>query len=371
MGAQSRFQGVGATTTRWLKQSVRVAAASARDYRDRLPRVRTGGAGTGTVYFLTPDFDRPAGGLRVFYRHVDTLNAAGVGAAILHSRRGFSCSWFEHTTRIADIPSTRIGASDLLVVPEIYAALLPSLPPGVRHVIFNQGPFLTFTRAASAVARHYATSPDLLAIMTVSRHGAELLSYAYPERDVRLVRNGIDPAIFHPGVPSDPPVLTYMPRRGREDAELTLELLRARGALDGWEIRALEGLSQAETADALRASTLFLSFAYQEGFGLPPAEAMACGNLVAGFHGMGGEEFFLPAFSRPVPTGDVLALARAVEQALAQERRAPGSCRALGLEASRHVHTRYSPAGEREDLLEAFAPLVPAARAAQLEAAPA
>ena len=37
-----------------------------------------------TVYFLTPDFDTPAGGNRVIYRHVDILNSVGIPAFVLH-----------------------------------------------------------------------------------------------------------------------------------------------------------------------------------------------------------------------------------------------------------------------------------------------
>jgi glycosyltransferase involved in cell wall biosynthesis len=251
-----------------------------------------------------------------------------------------------------------LGASDLLVVPEIYAALLPSLPRGVRHVIFNQGPFLTFEREPEAVARHYASSPDLLAVLTVSRHAAELLAYAFPGHDVRLVRNEIDPAIFHPAAQPPARTIAYMPRRGAGDAALALQLLEARGALTGWRVQALEGLSQAGVADALRRSSIFLSFAYQEGFGLPPVEAMACGNLVVGYHGISGQEFFLPQFSRAVPTGDVLAVARAVEDVLDQERRDPGCIRARGLAASRHVLDAYSPERSRADLLAAFGELL-------------
>ena len=310
------------------------------------------------VYFLTPDFDRPAGGLRVFYRHVDTLNAAGLGAAILHSKPGFSCSWFDHATRIADLASTRIGTNDLLVVPEVYAALLPSLPAGVRHVIFNQNQYLTFRREADAVAHHYATSPDLLAVLTVSRAAAEMLRYAFPGREVRIVRNAVDPAMFHPGSPPTARVLSYMPRRGKDDAELVLRLLRSRGALEGWEVRPLDGLSQTETAVALRESSVFLSLSYQEGFGLPAVEAMACGNLVVGYDGIAGAEFFLPELSRAVPAADVLALARAVEDVLEHERREPGSCHAAGLAASRFVLEAYAPERGRDDLLAVFGELL-------------
>ena len=342
-----------------MREARDLAARGVQAYRERLPGIETvAGPGAGMVYFLTPDYDRPAGGLRVFYRHVDTLNAAGIGAAILHSKPGFSCSWFEHTTRIADVRSTRIGTGDLLVVPEVYAALLPSLPAGVRHVIFNQNQYLTLRREADAVARHYATSPDLLAVLTVSRAAADMLRYGFPGRDVRIVRNAVDPATFHPGGPPSARVLTYMPRRGKDDAELALRLLRSRGALEGWEIRPLDGLSQAEIAAALRESSVFLALSYQEGFGLPAVEAMACGNLVVGYDGIAGAEFFLPELSRAVPAADVLALARAVEDVLERERREPGFCRATGLAASGFVLDAYAPERGRDDLLAIFGELL-------------
>ena len=59
------------------------------------------------------------------YRHVDALNAAGMPAAVLHSTRRFQCTWFEHNTRVTDTTATRPGLRDLLVLPEIYAGLLP------------------------------------------------------------------------------------------------------------------------------------------------------------------------------------------------------------------------------------------------------
>ena len=42
-----------------------------------------------------------------------------------------------------------------------------------------------------------------------------------------------------------------------------------------------------EVACALQDSLLFLSCGHPEGFGLPLAEAIACGCLVVGYHGLG------------------------------------------------------------------------------------
>src|SRR6476469_3158805 len=77
-----------------------------------------------SVYFLTPDFDEPSGGIRVIYRHVDILNAAGIPAAVLHQRKGFRCRWFENDTRVTSVAESAVSPSDLLVVGELDVDLL-------------------------------------------------------------------------------------------------------------------------------------------------------------------------------------------------------------------------------------------------------
>ena len=335
-----------------LKPLGRRAVAAYRAVELRPPRVQVGPAsGPRRIFYLTPHGNVPAGGVRVMYRHVDILNDSGVEAFVLHGRRGFECTWFEHRTPVVDTSSVRIGPDDLLVVPELFVGTLAGLGAGRPHVIFNQGPHLTFQREGANTAAHYVAGPDLRGVLTVSEHGRRLLEYAFPHLDVWCVRNSIELDLFRPGDARDPRLITYMPRRANADATLVLELLRARGALDGWTVRPLEGLTRRETAEALRSSSIFLHFTYQEGFGLPAAEAIACGNLVIGFDGFGGREIFRPEFSRPVPAGDVVAFAQTVEEALRREEREPGWCRSLGERAATYVSRRHSEENEREDVL--------------------
>lgn len=307
-----------------------------------------------TVYYFARDFDAPSGGIRTIYRHVDLLNAAGVPAAVLHERRGFRCGWFPHETRITDVGSTGIGPDDLLVVPETDAALLPGLPATVRHAVFNQNCHLTWERGASQVTDHYLRGPGLVGIMVVSAHSQELLRYAF-DRPVHRVSQCLDPELFAPPERPNGRVLCYMPRRGRADSVAVLQILRARGVLANWSVDPVHGVPEPEVARRLRRSTVFLSSTYQEGFGLPAAEAMACGNYVVGFHGFSGQEFFDPDFSRPVPTGDLLGLARAVEECLRREVAEPGWCHERGRRAARFVRSTYSPDRERESVLAFFA----------------
>src|SRR5687767_5034119 len=78
------------------------------------------GAG-GRIYFSCPDVAEARGGVRIIYRHVDHLNAAGMEAWVMHEEEGFHASWFEHATRVTDRGKVMREAikGDIVVLPEI------------------------------------------------------------------------------------------------------------------------------------------------------------------------------------------------------------------------------------------------------------
>ncbi|PWW21378.1 glycosyl transferase family 1 [Geodermatophilus normandii] len=295
------------------------------------------------------------------YRHVDLLNAAGLPAAVLHQRPGFHCRWFPNDTVVTDVRATAVSPSDTLVIPEIYVSPLLKALDGVRHVVFNQGAHMTWSQDGDAVGHHLADSPDLFGLVCVSRYDEELLKYAFPDVAVQRVRHSIEPAVFRlPDGASDPRPrrMSYMPRRAGDDASAVLRLLRSRGVLDGWEVLPLHGLTTTEVAEALRRTMVFMAFTGREGFGLPAAEAMACGAYVVGNHGYGGRELFDPDFSTTVDSGDLLGFARAVEHIVMQEAAAPGWCGERGRAAAAFITREYSPAHERENVVTAYTSLL-------------
>jgi glycosyltransferase involved in cell wall biosynthesis len=324
----------------------------------RPPALRTGPqAGPPTIYYLTPDNPEPSGGIRVAYRHVDILNDAGMDAVVVHHREGFTSSWFEHSTPIVGAPSVRLGPEDVLVVPEYYGPYLDRLPRGPRRVIFNQNAYLTFARVPAGEPLAY---DGVVAAMTVSPDSAEYLRFAFPGLDVSVVRNAIDPAIFHPGTEPPGRRIALMPRKRPDDVDQVLRLLGDR--LRGWEVVTIDGASERETAALMRSSAIFLAFGQQEGFGVPPTEAMASGCYVIGFPAFGGREIFDPDVSRPVEDGDVLAFAREVEQAIWDFERDPAAIRQAGARAAEHIRTTYSPERQRDELLDFMAGVLSGAR---------
>ena len=322
---------------------------------------------------ISPDWDKPAGGIRVQYRAVDMLNDAGLEAAIVHRRSGFACSWFEHNTRIVAAADVVVREQDVIVVPELCGLAILDLPTGVRQVIFNQNAYLTLDTlsAGPAAAAPYLDNPDLAAVIVVSDDSAAVLEHAFPGAPIRRIRLGIDPAIYYPPAEPAGKRIAYMPRRRAEEASQVIRLLELRGVLDTWEVVTIDGCNEAEVADLLRSSRIFLSFSEREGFGLPPCEALACGCLVVGFDGFGGREFFHAPFAESVEDGDVVAFARAIERVARQVDENPAAMTAASRSGARFVLERYAPQIERKDLVDVFERVLglkaPPRRSADLE----
>jgi len=95
-----------------------------------------------------------------------------------------------------------------------------------------------------------------------------------------------------------------------------LSILKHRGIVQDFKLINIDNKSEQEVAHIMQESLFFFSFSHEEGFGLPPLEAMACGCITVGYHGYGGQEYFLPDISYPVDQGDVVNYVKTAERAI-------------------------------------------------------
>jgi hypothetical protein len=306
-----------------------------------------------TIYYLAPDLQRPSGGVRTIYRHVDVLNDTGRAAAVVHARPGFRCSWFENETRVVDLPIT-LDALDVVVVPEESVAELARIAPGARKVVFNQNAYRTFRGVADPAHSPYVTSPDVAGAMVVSEDSERYLRYCFPDLTIGLIRHALDPTIFHPAPARRTRQIAAVPAKRPAELRQLIDVLSARGVLGDWRFVRIEGMSEADVASTLQASPLFVSLNKAEGFGLPPAEAIACGCRVVGFHGMAAQEFFREPFASAVEDGDVIGLARAVETFVTTYTDDDAELQQRGAEGSAWILARYSRDGQAQDLARFF-----------------
>jgi hypothetical protein len=309
-----------------------------------------------TIYVLCPDDDTPSGGHKKLYRHVDVLKRGGFASVAVHEGKGFQYTWFKNNTPISDLGSISITKGDYLVIPEVNGPHLVDMFPGVKKVILNQNAYFTFA-GYSLDLRDMITPylhPDVVATIVVSDDNLSYLQYAFPQHNFLRMRYAIDPDLFYP-VADKKKQICLMTRRNLQDAIQVINILKFRDALMDFDVVAIHDKSEADTAAMLRESMIFLSFSAAEGFGLPPAEAMACGCVTIGYHGRCGREFFRPEFSYPIEMGDIEGYARTVEQVIYEANTDPAHFIAKAKEASAFITETYSPQAESADIFRCWA----------------
>jgi len=279
----------------------------------------------------------------------------GFPAFVLHHKRGFRCTWFKNSTKLAYLPDTRLSRSDYLVVPEIYGRDIPHIKPGIRKIILNQGAYLTFSRHAVEPGNRKSPyqHPDIGATIVVSEDSRRYLRYVFPKLKVLRVRLGIDDTLFQPGTPKRRQI-AFMPRNLLDDAIQVINILSIKGLLNGFSVVPIQDRSEQAVASVLKKSAIFLSFSSQEGAALPPMEAMACGCIVIGYTGRAGKEYFKPGFSYPVEDGDIIGFARTAERVLKQYRNNKTPLLKRGQQASRYILKEYSLAKEQQTVKQTW-----------------
>ena len=304
-----------------------------------------------TIYFLLADINVPSGGHKTMYRHVDLLNKIGLRAFVLHKKRGFRLTWFENNTAVTSIEDLRLNPGDIAVFAEDSEPRVASLLPGVKKLIFNQNGYFTF-RLYSVEPRELLTpytNRDYLGAIATSEDTRQYMAYVFPGLRLWRYHYSIDPRLFHPN-PEKKKQICFMPRKNLSDAIQVINILKFRGALRDHALVVIHDMTFEQAAAVMRESEIFLSFGYPEGFGLPPAEAMACGCLVVGYHGNGGREFLRPEFSYPIEVGDILGYARTVESLIRELTTRPDPLRRKAQRASEFILSSYSEEQEEADV---------------------
>ena len=339
------------------------------------------------IFFLCPELPYPTGGVKQIHLQAAALQSTGQQVAILYVGSARPCLWFPVTVpcwqcppwmqqpqsrrvqlvrwlkrllqrrerparppRLAPLPAPPTD-HDLLVVPEIFAASLGELPPSTPKLILNQNCFLSFHGLDSTSAMPFRSLQDLYRTAGVigqlanSPYGEAYLRWAFPGIPTQCLELAVNVPPTVSSLEQREPQLVFFPRKSPDVVQQVLGILRNRGALQGWRLMPLVDLTEVHVEQMFRQSRLYVACSLQEGLGLPPLEAMANGCAVVGFPAWGGDAFLTEAYASPVRTGDVLALAAAVEQCLGELLTQPASWqarvdRARAMVQERHNHDR-------------------------------
>jgi len=312
-----------------------------------------------TVYVICPDDNQPTGGVLKLYDFVDILNNNQIDSYIIHDDKNFRATWFENKTKITSADTVFIKNDDLVVIPEIWAERVLTLWPGIRKIIFNQDSFNTFIpfRYKLAEVQHIYLHPDVVQVMVVSDYDYDALNWLFPGIQLRRIYHGINNKLFFFNQHKKKQI-AFMPRKGTEDFIFLDYLLSLKNCLDDFKITVIDKMPLEQCANVLRESAIFLSFSHKEGFGLPPAEAMACGCIVIGYHGQGGKEFFKKNLTFSIEHSDLFSYAKQICYVIEQFKTNPLTTLQIGKQASDYIIKTYSLANQEKSILWAIQHLI-------------
>jgi hypothetical protein len=342
-----------------------------------------------TYYFILPPIARPVGGNNVLIQFINTLNEAGYSAAPLYglanqcypyaqcNTPGFYTrdlsTLFARTFRpkrrlqyfrkfvLRDIlqrgkttnQQLHRKSTDIYVLPEFWYPELANMFAGARTVLATQDVY-GFSRAFQRDTTH--NSPAVInqfgAVFTTSQASAKAVNTI-----AGLANHNIPLSIERAGLTfsqNKKLQIAYMPRKRAEDAGLIISALKSRPALAGVSIVPFTMMSNEKVLETLKDSLIFLSFSSQEGFGLPPAEAMAAGCIVAGYTGVGGDEYFSKDIAYPVADSDIVAFIDTVEAIVTEYRADPHRLDQQRQAASKRILEAYNFASMRTRLLKTW-----------------
>ncbi len=334
------------------------------------------------IYILCPEDKHPVGGVKQLYRLAFTLNKNGIETYIVHGTKGFKINWFNLNVPIKYFPFLFLKIKSLekkqslknkvkfflgtllmdkslpeknaiIIYPEVYKKDVYNFLPN-DYIIFNQNCYYTFIQfnMLSTDKNNQYSNKNLKGILTVSNDSYNYLKKTFPNTIVERISLGINKTFAYNK--SKEKIIAFMPRKLKEDINQIYHILCNNPHFKNWEWQPINNCSEKEVAQILQKSAIFLSFNYNEGFGLPPVEAMACGCYVIGYAGNAGNEYFSDEFSTKIPDRNIIEFVDKLEEIVIKFNENPLSLIDLGKKASLYVQEKYNLEEEENSTLIAI-----------------
>jgi glycosyltransferase involved in cell wall biosynthesis len=336
------------------------------------------------IYFICPRSKKPIGGIKQIYRQVDILNENGFNAVILHKKTKYRCTWFKNNTKVESnfslfnkiefyldkkkkskikktfkllalkynsLLSKKIESDSIIVFPEVMATIINLIEPDLKKVIYNQNCYLTFHGSHQHISTNqnpYITQ-NTIATIVVSEDSKEYIKFAFPNINLYRLRLGINDNFSYRS--SKKKQVAFMPRKAEDDINQVISLLKQRNTLKNWEFIAIDNKSEIEVATIMKESYIYLSFSQTEGFGLPPAEAMACGCIVIGYTGRGGKEYFKDDLTYEISDRDIIGFTSKIEEIANSFNLNESAFIKKGEKASEYILNEYNLENEKNDII--------------------
>lgn len=260
------------------------------------------------VYYLTPSIDyelnsigikkiidklnilffdkyKNRGDIPIIFNHCDILNKNGIKATpiIVDNSTPSSLDWFYHDTNPEKVKPEllyNIQEDDIIICPStMYNAIN----------LFSKGRRFLFVQNYSNYVIGSAEAYNYEGIITLKGFCENYIKQ-YTEIPVYSVLNGIDLSLFNFKVPQkEKNSVLILYRKNKKIIDEFIENMPETIKKNfNFDIQ-YKHLHTHELIEQYKKHDIYLTFSYPEGFSLTPLEAMACGCIVGGFTGGGGD----------------------------------------------------------------------------------
>jgi glycosyltransferase involved in cell wall biosynthesis len=313
------------------------------------------------IFYFAYDHQRPTGGQKSVYRHVDILRKHGMEAFILHLTPKFRLQWFLNNAPVvsADEFSRMFDIQqDVIVLPEDLGENILQFPG--KKVIINQSVhygFNAFPRKRPIKDPYMDSS--VIGVFVKSEQSKEYLQFTYPRLRVLRIFNGIDPEKYlYCDLSQKQRVIACPGLKNQMELKQVFHITHARASqglnrMDGYRWEFIQDFSEAKTASVLAESLIFLFLSTMEGFGRMPIEAMMSGCIVCGFNIAPMTEYLTINTALLASPGDIIGMVRNVEQAAEWFVEEPGILERL-IGDARTTAAAFSPIREEQSVLDAW-----------------
>ena len=272
----------------------------------------------GDIFYFCPDFSPPSGGTRRLYRHVHHLNNQGLKAFIVHLKKGFTLTWHGYKVPVLWLEDNlSFAADDILVFPE-------GMP-----FLMKQTQSLNCNRVAIVLNWSYVFNSlpkgenwkdyNINRAITPSPLIRDFLEWSM-EIDVALVDNYIDTSKYAYKPEKKKNKITYMKRKDASGEIMRFIFARKEGLIKSWEWMSLNDMNEEKYSEHINESRIFIATSTQEGMPTAVLEAMASGCIVAGYSGIGGNDYMVGSGEKQncflVENGNMPQLAKTLEEVI-------------------------------------------------------
>jgi hypothetical protein len=236
------------------------------------------------IVYLSWPAGEISGGIKAVFQHVELLAEAGFDARVA-TPDGAAPGWFE--TGVQPMPMDHVRIDDVLVLPENSAKLLQRFADAPNpKLVFCQNPYLVY-RGLQGMAS-FATA-GVSHILCPSHTVLQFCRRRFPGMKLGYTPYYIDHRRFACSASGKVLQIAAIPRKRAIEFGAIADLFGAsypQYRLLPWVY--LDQATEAEVAQTLARSAVYLSLARLEAHGMAALEAMASGCLVAGFAGVVG-----------------------------------------------------------------------------------